>query len=126
MNRVETNAFYQRLLELKQRLRGDLTALECEALTSRGGKASGGLSDLPMHPADLGTDQYEEEINLGLLENQARIIEEIGDALRRIEAGRFGRCEECGQAIPRKRLDALPYARYCMRDAQRLQGRAGD
>ena len=51
-------------------------------------------------------------------------LDEINDALDRIEQGTFGRCEVCGQEIPRERLKAVPYARYCLRHAQELQARA--
>jgi DnaK suppressor protein len=76
---------------------------------------------VPVHPADLGTDNFEEELSLGLLENEAQLLTEVNDALDRIERGTFGRCEECGQEIPRQRLEVVPYARYCLRDARRLQ-----
>jgi RNA polymerase-binding protein DksA len=120
------NRHYQReLLALKKRLGSDLTALEAEALHATGGEASGGFSDVPTHPADLGTDAYEEEMDLSLLEKKDQILQEINDALERIEQGTFGRCEECGQEIPSRRLQALPYARYCLPDAQRLQDQSG-
>jgi DnaK suppressor protein len=114
----------QQLLALKKRLGDDLTELEEEALRGVGGEASGGLSDVPIHPADLGTENHEEEVSLGLLENEDQILAEVNDALERIEQGTFGRCENCGQEISRERLKALPYARYCVRCAQRLEGEA--
>jgi DnaK suppressor protein len=80
---------------------------------------------VPVHPADLGTDNYEEEVTLGLLENEDPLLAEVNDALDRIEQGTFGRCEECRQEIPRERLEALPYARYCLWHALEFQNRAG-
>jgi RNA polymerase-binding transcription factor DksA len=121
MTKSEIHYHQRRLLALKKRLGADLSALEAEALRATGGEASGGLSDVPTHPADLGTDAYEEEIDLSLLETKDQILLEINDALERIEHGTFGRCEECGREIPRVRLEALPYARYCIRDAEHLQ-----
>jgi RNA polymerase-binding transcription factor DksA len=121
MTESEIRYYRRQLLAFKRRLGADLTALEAEALQAAGGEASGGLSDVPTHPADLGTDAYEKEIDLSLLEKNDQILDEINDALERIEQRTFGRCEECGQAIPGERLEALPYARYCLRDAQRLQ-----
>jgi RNA polymerase-binding transcription factor DksA len=121
MTEAEIRSYSRRLLAMKKRLGGALTALEEEALRPAGGEASGSLSNVPVHPADLGTDAYEEELTVGLIENEAQLLQEVNDALDRIEQGRFGRCEACGQEIPRARLDALPYARYCLRDARKLQ-----
>ena len=113
MTEPEIKHYRRRLLALKKRLGGDLTALEEDALRPVGGEAGGGLSDVPVHPADLGTDNYEEESRLDLLENEYQLLMEVNDALDRIEQGTFGRCENCRQEIPRERLEALPYARYC-------------
>jgi RNA polymerase-binding transcription factor DksA len=121
MTKSEIRHYQRRLLAVKRRLGADLTALEAEALHATGGEASGGHSDVPTHPADLGTDAFEEELDLSFLEKKDQILLEINDALERIEQGTFGRCEECGGEIPRERLEALPYARYCIRDAEQLQ-----
>jgi RNA polymerase-binding protein DksA len=121
MTEAEINDYRRRLLRLKQHHGIHLSELEREALRPSGGEASGNLSDVPVHPADLSADTYEEEVSLDLLEHQDRLLAEINDALTRIERGTFGRCEKCGQEIPRERLQALPYARYCVRCAQQLQ-----
>src|SRR5262245_5128525 len=125
MTRAEIDHYRRRLLALKKRLGGDLSDLEEEALRPVGGEAAGNLSDVPVHPADLGTDNFEEELAIALLENEANLLTEINDALARIEQGTFGRCENCGQEISRERLEALPYTRYCIRCARQLQGDAG-
>jgi DnaK suppressor protein len=124
MTEAEIKSYRRRLLALKKRLGGELSELEEEALRPIGGEASGNLSDVPVHPADLSNENYEEEVTLGLLENEAQLLEEINDALDRIEQGTFGRCENCGQEISKERLEALPYARYCVRCARKLQGTA--
>jgi DnaK suppressor protein len=125
MTSAGITGFRRRLLALKKRLGGDLSAIEEEALRPVGGEPSGGLSNVPVHPADLASDAYEEEVALDLLENESQLLEEVNDALERIERGTFGRCENCRRAISRKRLEALPYARYCLRCARRLQREAG-
>jgi len=124
MTELELKYFRRRLLALKKRVGGDLSGLEEEALRAVGGEASGGLSNVPIHLGDLGTDNFDEEVNLGLLENEQQILQEIDDALTRVEQGTFGRCEECQQEIPRERLQAVPYARYCLRHAKEFQGGA--
>lgn len=122
MTQAEINHSRRRLLALKKRLGGDLSGLEEEALRPVGGESAGGLSNVPVHLADLGSDTFEEELELDLLENEARILAEINDALARIEHGTFGRCENCQRAITKERLEALPYARHCIRCARELQG----
>ena len=121
---AEIRSYRQRLLGLKRRLGGELSDLEEEALHPVGGEAAGGLSDVPVHPADVGAEDYEEEVTLGLLEKEDQLLREVNDALDRIDQGTFGVCENCGQRIPKRRLDALPYARYCLRCARLLQGGA--
>jgi len=122
MKKAEQEKYRQRLEDLKNRLRGDLNGLTAEALRKTGGEASGNLSNAPVHMADLGTDNFEQEMSMTLLENNQQILDEIDSALKRIDDGTFGKCEECGQDIGGGRLQALPYARYCIDCSRRLQG----
>ena len=124
MTKAEINHFRRPLLDLRKRVGGDLAELEEETLKPVGGESSGGLSDVPVHPADLGTEEFEEELSLTLVEDEEQLLAEIDDALDRIEKGTYGRCENCHQEIPRERLEALPYARYCIRCTRILQGQA--
>jgi DnaK suppressor protein len=118
--------FRGRLTSLRARLSGDVSQLAGEALRETGGEASGNLSNTPFHLADLASDNYEEEMTLGLLENQERTLEEIRAALARLDDGTFGRCVECGRPIDTDRLQTLPYTPHCIACARRLQGRVGD
>jgi RNA polymerase-binding transcription factor DksA len=115
------DVYRRRLIRLLRRIDEERSQLKGEALQRSGGEASGGLSDVPLHLGDLGSHDFEMEVALTLLENEEQLIEEINLALARIDAGTFGRCEGCQQAIPRERLDAVPYARYCASCGQRLQ-----
>lgn len=121
MSEVELQQYRRHLLALKKRHGGVLTDLQEEALRPSGADAVGELSEVPVHPADLSSAEYDEEVTLGLLENEAQILTEINEALMRIEQGSFGRCVECGQTISRRRLHAIPYAQHCLRCAQRVQ-----
>ena len=121
MTKPDLEAYQNTLLALRTRLRGDVSQLSNEALRSGGGEASGGLSNAPSHPADLGTDNFEQEFALSLLQNQEQVLQEIGDALDRIKKGSYGRCEECDTVIPKARLQALPYARHCVACARKNQ-----
>jgi RNA polymerase-binding protein DksA len=121
MTKPELDTFRQILLNLRSRLNGDVSHLADEALRAMGGEASGSLSNAPLHMADLGTDNYEQEFTLGLLQNQEQALQEISQALDRIDKGAYGRCEECGNPIPKARLQALPHTRHCVACARKLQ-----
>jgi RNA polymerase-binding transcription factor DksA len=112
---VDGEAYRRTLLRLARRLR--------EGVEGLGGESGGGLSAPPAHPADLGGAGGAERMGLALLAKEERLLEECDAALARIEAGTFGRCEDCSRAIARKRLRALPFARQCIRCA-RLAGGA--
>jgi DnaK suppressor protein len=121
MTKADLESFRRNLLVLRTRLTGDVSQLSDEALRAHGGEASGSLSNAPIHMADLGTDNYEQEFTLSLIKNQEQALEEITDALDRIQQGRFGRCEDCNGVIPKARLQAIPYTRYCVPCARKVQ-----
>lgn len=127
MNEEQRENHRQRLLEMATRLQGDDASIEGEALRQSGGDASGNLSNAPQHLADLGTDTFEQEMSASLLQNARQIQAEIAAALDRLERGTFGKCEGCGRDIGAGRLQAVPYARYCVNCAQNAEdaGEAG-
>lgn len=112
--RTEIPLYRKRLVELAKRLEGDRSQLEDEAMRPEGGEASGGLSDTPVHPADIGGHSFDEEITLGLLKNEEHLLKEINDALSRLDEGKYGLCAACRKPITKERLHALPYARFCV------------
>jgi RNA polymerase-binding transcription factor DksA len=114
MTRAETECYRQRLLVLMNRIDLDRSDLKAEALHGSGIEISGGLSNVPLHLADLGSHDFEQRVNWTLVEKEEQIMEEINAALARIEQGVFGRCEKCGRAIARQRLQTIPYTRYCI------------
>src|SRR3954452_17374777 len=75
--------------------------------------ASDEFAGPPFDSADQGCHDVEEAVTLGLADNEQHLLEEIDAALARIEEGGFGRCEQCGHAIARERLQAVAYSRYC-------------
>jgi RNA polymerase-binding transcription factor DksA len=123
MTEREIESYRRRLLDLGARLKGDIAAVSAEALRRAGGEASGSLSNAPLHLADLATDHFDQEVSLGLLENEEQSLAAIAAALGRIDAGRFGLCEECGKEVPKERLDALPFASRCLECARRAERR---
>lgn len=124
MTKTQIESYRQRLLDMGKRLNGAVAELQRETMQPDGGDAAGNLSKVPVHPADLSSETYQEEVNLGVLENEAQLQQDIEQALRRIDAGSFGRCESCAQEIPRERLEVVPYARHCVECARSLSPRA--
>ena len=72
------------------------------------------------HMADVGSETYEMEKNLGLLDNLRRQLEMTDAALARFDQGTYGICANCGRPIDPNRLEALPHATLCI-DCKRLQ-----
>jgi len=98
------------LLQKRKELLHDVNCMEIEA--SFGEK--GDLSHIPLHMADLGTDSYEQELSLELMDSVRRLIGEIDDALDRIEKGTYGICEVNDELICKERLRAIPWTRCCL------------
>jgi len=117
MNRKQIDHHRQQLEALIKRVRDDASAVAEAALSPSGGQMAGELSDAPTHFADRGSEEYMTEMNELFLENEQHIVTQSRAALERIEAGTYGRCENCGQEIARQRLEALPYTRFCVQCA---------
>ena len=79
-----------------------------------GGESAGGISNAPLHLADIGSEAYNQELGATLLENESYLSDEVAAALARLDNGTYGTCERCHKAIAPERLDALPYARHCV------------
>ena len=82
---------------------------------------SGELSTADQHPAELGSETFERELELTTVSIVEGELKEIDDALRRLDHGSYGICEECGKPIDEARLEAVPWARYCVLDQARIE-----
>jgi len=114
MNQRDIERYKNLLLKRREALQRDLERMEQEALNKSRQSASGDLSNMPIHMADLGSDNFEQEFTLNLIQTQRDELKEIDAALERVEEGTFGLCEICGKPISRRRLQAMPYARLCV------------
>ncbi|MFO0903436.1 MAG: TraR/DksA C4-type zinc finger protein [Pirellulales bacterium] len=121
MNKREMKDYKKLLLGLRGRLRGDVSAMADAALNKTRSEASGDLSSMPIHMADVGSDNFEQEFTLSLMENDEESLNQIEAALERIEEGVYGVCLECEAKIPKTRLNAIPYTPHCVKCASKLQ-----
>ncbi len=113
LTKAELKEYRKMLLERRAILLGDVQKLEGEALKT-GSDSAGDLSSLPLHMADMGTDSNEQDVTLGLMESENEELQQIDEALERIEDGTFGICDECDKNIPKTRLKAIPWACLCV------------
>ena len=108
LTQKELKLFKELLLEKRAELLGNVSYMEKDALR----EDRSDLSNMPIHMADMGTDSYEQEFTLELMDSERKLISEIDEALARIENGTFGICEYNSEQIPKPRLEAIPWARY--------------
>ena len=118
MKAEEVAQFKKLLLSLRERLVGKVDVMQGETLKKSRQDASGDLSNVPIHMADVGTDNYERDIMIELIQNGEEGVRNIDTALEKIEEGAFGVCELCAKKINKERLKAVPYAKLCI-DCQR-------
>jgi RNA polymerase-binding transcription factor DksA len=107
----ELRSLRKLLLARKAELLDSYSSLEGEAC--RKGNEAGELAAVRHHPADLGSDAFEQTLSLALLANESSALREIDLALGRMDEGTYGACQECGDSIGKSRLRALPQATLC-------------
>lgn len=119
MKTEELDQFRTMLKVLQARLRGDVEQLQEEAFS---GSESAGDQRSSNHMADLGSDAWDLDFSLQLVESDQSVLEEISHALKKFDIGTYGLCESCieqGRSeskakIPKARLQAIPHARNCV------------
>ncbi|MHC4985481.1 MAG: TraR/DksA family transcriptional regulator [Planctomycetota bacterium] len=121
LTKSQLKAFRQLLLDKRRDLVGDMNGIQAEALRSGEHSIGSDLSNMPTHPADIGTDNYEHEFSLGLLESERALLKEIDEALERVEGRIFGICLGTGEPIALPRLKARPWAKYGIEYARLLE-----
>jgi RNA polymerase-binding transcription factor DksA len=114
---MDSGAVRQRLEEEKGRLEDLRAGYQSEHLTDESEDESiAELSHQPQHLADTGTETFNRERDLSILEQIEAELDDVEHALHRLDEGTYGTCEACGQAIGEDRLDAMPEARFCLND----------
>ena len=112
MTNTDLKPNLEKLLALRTELLGDMTKMEDDSLKDHAKTVS-----IPTDKEELGSDNAEQELTLTLLGSGEDILDQVEAAIHRIEDGGYGRCEDCGEEIPKSRLDAIPYAADCVQCA---------
>jgi len=116
MTNTDLKRNLEKLLALRAELLGDMTHMEDDSLQDHAKTVS-----IPTDKEELGSDNAEQELTLTLLGSDEDILDQVEAAIYRIEDGSYGRCDECGEQIPKSRLDAIPYAVDCVRCASQQE-----
>jgi RNA polymerase-binding transcription factor DksA len=109
----EWQKFYQNLLELHERLRGQMSGLAKESQAE--------MESYSLHMGDSGTDNFDRDFALSLLSSDQDAMYEIEEALKRIEKGTYGVCELTQKLIPKARLEAIPWTRFTVEAQAQLE-----
>jgi len=120
LTKAQLRHFRNLLLEKRRSLVGDMTGMTEEAFPKDRNNGRD-LSMMPDHPANIASDNYEQEFTLGLLESERILLAEIDEALGRIEDGTYGICLGSGEPIRLARLEARPWAKYTVEYARLVE-----
>ena len=116
---MNTDTARTRLDEERKRLTETLASLEEEAEAQQDSMAE--LSVYDEHQGDIGTETFERERNLSIIESVRAELEDIDAAYGRIESGSYGSCQTCHEPIGDERLDAVPAARFCIQHQAEIE-----
>ena len=115
----QTKQFRQLLITERAKFAGEIRAIAEGALKSPR-EASGDLSAYTVHLADMAADTYERELSMNIASTEQQVLYQIDDALKRLDDGSFGICQQCNKPITLSRLRAVPYASMCI-ECQRVK-----
>lgn len=114
-NKKELADFKKIILKKKEDILEEIKSISEDVLKKSQKDASGDISGYSYHMADVATDNYDREFSLGLASNEMEVLYVLDDALKRIDEGTYGICEDCKQPISKTRLKALPQASLCIK-----------
>jgi DnaK suppressor protein len=115
--------FKKLILKIKDSVQEGIQHIADDTLKKSQKDASGDISGYTYHMADVATDTYDREFSLGLASNDRQVLYELEDAMKRIEDGTFGTCEDCKNLITKTRLKAVPYARLCVKCQEKRENK---
>jgi len=112
---IDTEVFRTRLETERERVRAAVQFLHednSHSLEEETGEVNASGAD--NHLGDTASATYDRELEQGLEEGAEELLAKIDAALRRIDAGTYGTCENCGEPIGEERLEAMPWATLCI------------
>lgn len=122
-NKKELEYFKKLILKMKEKILDEIKHISEDTLKKSQKDAAGDVSGYTYHMADVASDTYDREFSLGLASNERQSLYELDDALKKIEDGTFGICEECKSLITKTRLEVVPFARLCVKCQEKKEKR---
>lgn len=122
-NKKELEYFKKLILKMKEKILDEIKHISEDTLKKSQKDAAGDVSGYAYHMADVASDTYDREFSLGLASNERQSLYELDDALKKIEDGTFGICEECKSLITKTRLEVVPFARLCVKCQEKKEKR---
>ena len=122
-NKKELEYFKKIIFKIKEKILDEIKSISEDTLKKSQKDAAGDISGYTYHMADVASDTYDREFSLGLASNERQFLYELDDALKKIEEGTFGICEECKSLISKTRLKVVPFARLCVRCQEKKEKR---
>lgn len=125
MDKKDLQHFRDLLIKERKRILEELDWVESNYIGKSRRDSSGDVSSYSMHPADMGTDSIEMEKAYMIGATGGEALEDVDEALINIDKGDYGLCIECGEPIPRERLEAVPQAKLCIKCKSNSEGSQG-
>ena len=120
---LETERYRKKLLELRMDLEREIRRTESQNDQREGFHVNVADEDFDEQGGDAASETVERSRLLATVGNLRDMLDSVNEALAKLDAGTYGKCDVCGKVIPKKRLDALPYATMCTDCRQRVLGR---
>ncbi|MDP2923355.1 MAG: TraR/DksA C4-type zinc finger protein [Candidatus Omnitrophota bacterium] len=121
LNKPELDAYKEKLINFKEEILDKIREISEDTLMKTQKDISGDISGYSLHIADAATDNYERDFSLGLVSDERKVLLDVEEALKRIEAKTYGFCLMCEKHIAGIRLNAVPHTKYCKKCQEKLE-----
>ena len=121
LDRKKLKEYKEKLLNHKEEMLEQIKDISEDTLMKSQKDMSGDMSGYSIHMADVATDNYEREFNIGIVSDERKMLLEIEEALKRIEDKEYGICHKCEKIINATRLNAIPYVQYCKKCQEEIE-----
>ncbi len=121
MNKKDAQDFKKRLINIRGQVADEIRNTGDGGLKKSQRDASGDLSAYTFHMADVASDSFDREMSWDRLSGEQKVLYAIDEALKKIEDGSYGVCDDCGRKINKERLKAIPYAKLCRNCKEKME-----